>query len=58
MKKTKLNEPIVCDMYGCGRLSAYRLTFSNGTDIFLCQKCYNELKDYFKNGGENHEVQR
>lgn len=58
MKKTKLNEKIVCDLIGCGGLSTYRLTFRNGTDLFLCENCFNEMKDFFKNLGENDETKQ
>ncbi|GEM_PF-3296945 len=49
MTKNKLEEKIVCDTLGCGGLSTYRLTFSNKTNIFLCEKCYQEMKEFFKN---------
>lgn len=49
MKKKTLNEKIVCDVIGCGRLSTYSLTFDNKTNVFLCEKCYNEARDFFKN---------
>ncbi len=55
MKKTKLDEKIVCDVIGCGGLSTYRLTFSNGTDIFLCDKCYREVKEFFANENKKDE---
>lgn len=55
MKKEKLNEKIVCDTIGCGRLSAYRLTFDKGTSIFLCQKCFNEIKEFFINEEKSSE---
>ncbi len=58
MKKTKLNEKIVCDILGCGGLSTYRLTFSNGTYLFLCENCYNEMKDFFKKQGDKNDSEK
>ncbi len=58
MKKTKLNEKIVCDLLGCGGLSTYRLTFKSGTDLFLCEKCYDEIKDFFKKNGDKNDSEK
>lgn len=56
MRKEKLDEKTVCDVIGCGGLSTYRLTFDNGTNIFLCDKCYLEAKNFFINeSGENEK---
>lgn len=49
MKKLKLNENIVCDIKGCGRLSTYRLTFDKKSTVFLCDECLKEARDFFKN---------
>lgn len=49
MKKVKLDAKIVCDRIGCGGLSTYRLTFNSGEPIFLCKKCYDEMKEFFLN---------
>ena len=41
MKKTKLDEKIVCDVIGCGGLSTYRLTFGKTevvTELFVTEK--------------------
>lgn len=55
MRKTKLDEKVVCDIIGCGGLSTYRLTFSNGTDMFLCENCYHEAKEFFVNESKQDE---
>lgn len=53
MKKQKLDEKIVCDLTGCGRLSTYRLTFRNGTTVFVCKDCFDEAREFFVKENEN-----
>lgn len=56
MNKTIADIQIVCDVDGCGRLSAYRLTFDNGATYFICEKCYRELKNLFLKGKDKNET--
>ena len=56
MKEENCKISIVCDKAGCGRLSAYRLTFANGTSYYLCDKCRKEIKDYYSSRLKKNEA--
>lgn len=56
MKEENCKISIVCDKAGCGRLSAYRLVFDNGSAYYLCSKCRNELKDYYQSRAKKDEA--
>lgn len=56
MKEENCKISIVCDKAGCGRLSAYRLVFDNGSAYYLCSKCRNEVKDYYQSRAKKDEA--
>ena len=55
MKVENCNVAIVCDVDGCGRLSAYRLTFNKGATYYVCDKCLKEVKNALTKRGKNEE---
>ena len=59
MKKTKLDEKIVCDVIGCGGLSTYRLTFASPVGRFICVWLNNIYRNIiivfvYRNNGGTH----
>lgn len=58
MKIERVEEAIVCDVPGCGRLAKKRLSFTGGGSAILCDECFGELKRGIFGKGEKSEERK